>query len=101
MTNLFFIALLPPKEIREKIMLIQHEVAARFGSSHALKSPPHITLIAPFKCNSEFEQLIVEPLQEFFCYSSPFDIQLRNFNRFERNRVVFIEVTSNEMLETF
>ncbi|HLG34604.1 MAG TPA: 2'-5' RNA ligase family protein [Bacteroidia bacterium] len=88
MTDLFFIALLPPKEI-----------AAKYESSHALKSPPHITLIPPFKCGNDFKKIIIEPLTDFFNHIAPFVIRLNGFSCFERNRVIFIDVINNVQLE--
>lgn len=102
MTDLFFIALLPPKEISDKIIVIQKEVADKYDSRHALKSPPHITLIPPFKFSGDFEKTIIEPLTDFFSHCSPFTIHLTGFGCFERNRVVFINVIKNEhLIETY
>lgn len=102
MTDLFFIALLPPKEISDKIIAIQKAMAVKYDSRHALKSPPHITLIPPFKFSSDFEKVITEPLTDFFRQCAPFTIQLNKFSRFERNRVVFINVIKNEhLIETY
>ena len=47
--GLYFIGILPPEDIKKKITDIKHVVARKFGSKHALNSPPHITLRMPFK----------------------------------------------------
>ncbi|MBK5286435.1 MAG: 2'-5' RNA ligase family protein [Bacteroidia bacterium] len=99
MTNLYFIALLTPEDIEAKIIAIQQNVSAKFQSRHALKSPPHITLVLPFKYDRVSEKDITEPLINFFLHFSPFAVQLDGFNCFERNRVVFINVTQNETLK--
>jgi 2'-5' RNA ligase len=99
MTDLFFIALLPPKEIADKIIALQKEVAEKFDCRHALKSPPHITLVPPFRCNDELEKVIIEPLRDFFSQTASFEIQLHGFSCFERNRVIFIDLVRNGHLE--
>src|SRR5205809_1051248 len=98
MTNLYFIALLTPGEIGAKIISIQKDVTERFHSSHALKSPPHITLVPPFKYDGISEKDFTEPLTKFILHFSPFAIQLDGFRCFEKNRVVFINVKQNENL---
>ena len=45
----FFIAILPPETIQREITDFKEEIARDFKSSHALKSPPHITLLMPFR----------------------------------------------------
>jgi 2'-5' RNA ligase len=44
----WFIAVIPPEDIQEAVTALKREAAARFESRHALKSPPHVTLIPPF-----------------------------------------------------
>jgi len=99
MTNLYFIALLTPEDIEEKIIAIQQNVSAKFQSRHALKSPPHITLVPPFKYEGVSEKDITEPLIKFFLPSSPFAVLLDGFHCFEKNKVVFINVVQNEPMK--
>jgi 2'-5' RNA ligase len=47
--KLYFIAIIPPQPYKEKIAGIKQSFAEIYHVSHALKSPPHITLIPPFK----------------------------------------------------
>lgn len=49
-TSLFFIALIPDRELRMKIYKIKKDFK-RFESSKASEVYPHITLKAPFKCS--------------------------------------------------
>ena len=48
-TALYYIALLPPENIRQEVTALKEHAAEAFHSSKALNSPPHITLIPPFR----------------------------------------------------
>ena len=48
--NLYFIALIPQRELCDEINNFKNDFAKRFNSKKALKVMPHITLKAPFKC---------------------------------------------------
>ncbi|HHJ49665.1 MAG TPA: 2'-5' RNA ligase family protein [Phaeodactylibacter sp.] len=49
MTNLYFIAILTPEKITKDIRHFQQQAANLFHSRRALRNPPHITLIPPFR----------------------------------------------------
>ena len=96
--SLYFIAIIPPALIQEKITALKTEVANRFGSSHALKAPPHVTLYMPFKWKDKnFEKLrnLIEEINEGI---EPFEILLKGFDFFEP-RVVFVDVVPSIKLE--
>ena len=63
--DLYFIAIIPHSELREKIRKIKERMKSEYGAGHALKSPAHITLQMPFKRSSEDETLISEALRRF------------------------------------
>lgn len=95
--SLYFIAVVPPTEIQEEITKLKQEVAEKYESRHALKSPPHITLHMPFKWKDmRYEELVavMEKLSNDF---EPFEVQLKDFDFFEP-RVVFVDVVENEKL---
>lgn len=95
--SLYFIALVPPLSIQEDITQLKHDIADRYGSKHALKSPPHITLHMPFKWKDRrFEELrrVMKKLNDA---GHSFEIELKDFDFFEP-RVVFINVVENEKL---
>ena len=48
--NLYFVALIPQRELRAQGMTFQNDFADRFDSKRAVKVYPHITIKAPFKC---------------------------------------------------
>ena len=97
MKNLFFIALVPPFEIREEVSQLKEIAADKFNSAHALKSPPHITLYPPFKLASEQTNLLLNNLRIFSQSRSSFHLFLNNFNTFAP-KVIYIDVERNESL---
>lgn len=96
--SLYFIAVVPPDPIQKEITSLKMEIAEKYGSKHALKSPPHITLHMPFKWkDKKFDQLqqMVKSMNDQL---RPFTVELKNFDFFEP-RVVFVDVILNEQLE--
>ena len=85
--KLYFIALLPDQAIRDEVTAFKQTARERFGSGHALRSPPHVTLIPPFRS----EQTDFTLLQPFAQAQPPFAVRLRNFDRFD-SRVIFVHV---------
>lgn len=99
-TGLYFIAILCPGYLSEKIRTIQVDVAEKYGSRHSLKSPPHITLLPPFKHDENTIAELAAGLRIFLKRFSVFGVELNGFNCFERNRVVFIRVIPNVKLDS-
>ncbi|MEM9339113.1 MAG: 2'-5' RNA ligase family protein [Bacteroidota bacterium] len=97
MENLYFIAIIPPENIQNEITLLKHEVAKHFESSHALNSPPHITLHMPFKWKDKKLSALYQLMNEINTGFQPFKIELRDFDFFEP-RVVFVDVVANKKL---
>ena len=94
---LYFVAILPPKSLSEEIQKIRYDFRDRYDSRHALKSPPHITLLSPFRAQSGAEKEIVKSLAEVTDSMYPFRIRLNNYASFPP-RVIFIDVKrSNEL----
>ncbi|WP_460976380.1 2'-5' RNA ligase family protein [Spirosoma knui] len=85
--QLYFVALLPGLAIQDEVTHLKREAQARFGSAHALKSPPHVTLIPPFRT----DRTSFSALQDFAEQQLPFPVQLMNFGRFG-SRVIFVHV---------
>jgi len=89
--SIYFIALIPGQEIREEVTEFKKYASRHFDSSHALKSPPHITLFPPFRREKEKEPQLFDALQHFAQSYPPFFVELNNFERFGR-RVIFVDV---------
>ncbi|MDZ7848994.1 MAG: hypothetical protein U5L96_20985 [Owenweeksia sp.] len=49
MQSLWFIALVPPRKIIEKLAIHRQYAADHFNAKHALKTTPHITLFPPLR----------------------------------------------------
>lgn len=88
--RLFFIALLPPPEIRQEITEIKQHFAEVYESRAALKSPPHITLQPPFKWEMEDVGQIEESLQTFVTTQGQIPVTLSGFGAFPP-RVIYIK----------
>lgn len=96
---LFFIALLPDEEIQEEVTQFKAYAAERFRSSRALRSPPHITLIPPFRWPDGRVEELCAVLEPFAGEEKPFRLGLNNFGCFPP-RVIFVEVERKvELLE--
>lgn len=95
--NLYFIAIVPPEEIRSEIQQFKENIFSKYGSKASLNSPPHITLHMPFDWKPQKEQMLLDKLQSFSSSIKPCPIKLRNFNCFEP-RVIYVDVETNELL---
>lgn len=98
--NLYFIALLPPEELRETITSVKEDFARRFGAKHALKSPPHITLQMPFKRSFEEEGRVILGLRELAGQLRKKPIELNGFGCFDP-RVIFLDVKNPEPVRDY
>mgnify|MGYP001097628629 CR=1 FL=1 len=95
--RLYFIAIIPPLPLREEITRIKEYFADHHKSKHALRSPPHITLIPPFKYPEEQETLLELDLKKFAKNRRPFLLELNGFGAFPP-RVIYIEPVNNPQL---
>ena len=94
---LFFIALLPSREIQDETTAFKLECARLFGASHALNSPPHVTLQAPFRWPLEQLDELQSTLTEFANGQMSFAVALKDFSCF-RPRVLFVGVEKGKSL---
>ena len=95
---LYFIAILPDAGIRAEVTRFKNYAAEHFKSSHALRSPPHITLFPPFLWAPEEKNRLVDNLRLFAQGERPFPVMLNNFNCFAP-RVIFIDIQENTVLQ--
>ena len=70
---------------------------ANFHSGKALNSPPHITLIPPFRLNQSKQQSLIAVLDEFARSWPPIDLELNGFGHFS-NRVIYVAVKEQRLL---
>lgn len=92
-TNLYFIALVPGKELRDRVLRIKERLKEEYNAGHALKSPAHITLQMPFRRKTAGEQAIVEELDRLAAGEAPFVLHLDGFGCFAP-RVIFIRLVN-------
>lgn len=97
MEALYFLAIVPEEQIANDITALKHEVAAKFSSSHALNSPPHITLHMPFNWKDKKLNTLKAVVEKINSSFEPFEVELNGFDFFEP-RVVFVNVLSNDQL---
>jgi len=97
--SLYLIALVPEVELRSRIRSLKEEMKHRFGASHALKSPAHITLQMPFRRPESFESELNEAMESFALRQSCFELSLNGFDCFPP-RVLFVKVENQgEVIE--
>jgi len=96
----YFFAVLPTTPIVNEIIAFQKEIETSFGSIHAQKTPPHVTIIPPFNCGEGKLRDLIEKTSLFLNNISIIDLKiyLDNFQRFE-GRTLFIDVAKNEPFE--
>lgn len=95
---LFFIAILPPKDLQREITAFKNHIADTWGVRHALKSPPHITLQPPFAWPENDLAALKKCLSDFASQQTPFPVELQNFGSFPP-RVIFVKPLKNKFLE--
>ncbi len=98
MEELFFIAVVPPHDIRDEIMSLKKSMAENYGSRKALNSPPHITLHMPFKIKENKLSDLISELNYSVEGTEYFNLQLNGFGFFEP-RVVFVKVEKSFELD--
>jgi 2'-5' RNA ligase len=97
-THLYFIALIATEGLAEKIRQLQLYCSETYQSKKALRSPPHVTLIPPFREDVSIEEILQEKLTPFFSTYSSLTIELNGFGKFDSS-VIFIKPVANAYLE--
>lgn len=97
--SLYFVCILMPDEVGMKVTALKQEIADKFGSSYALRLPPHITLIPPFEFPDADIQAVTRVQDEALWGYNAFDLQMKNFGAFG-NRVIYIDVVRQPLLDS-
>lgn len=95
--NLKLIALLPSAEISATVRGEQQYIADEFGPKHALRTPPHITIIPPIQLDGTEEKQLWKIAGAVALESKSFQIKLNGYGTF-RQGVVFINMSVPEEL---
>ncbi len=97
--KLYFLAIIPPDEISAELTSFKKEAKNLYSSSHALNSPPHVTLVPPFWMGHILEAKLRKSIQELNMNKLEFEVHLNGFNYFEPN-VLFVNIEeSNSLLK--
>lgn len=96
-TNLYFIAIIPFKELRNKVTELKRDIATRFYSMKALKVMPHITLKAPFKLPMVAHDTLLKWFDGVQVPRQPFTVSLYGFGAFKnvKKPVIFVNPVAN------
>ncbi|MGF1637528.1 MAG: 2'-5' RNA ligase family protein [Cyclobacteriaceae bacterium] len=97
---LYFVAIVPPESIAKDITLLKEEIAERYETTAALKSPPHITLIPPFSFDPIKEPFLEEVLIESPKIPTGLHFILQGIGSFGQ-KVIYIKVSQNKVLTEY
>ena len=95
--SLFYIAIVCPDTIEEKVKGFKGYLQDKYGCRSAAKSPAHITVVPPFRAEDEMATPLQDFVQTFNMGIVPVDITLNGYGNFG-DRVLFIDIEKNEKL---
>ncbi len=95
---MYYVALVCPPELNEKIRAFKLWMKANFGCTVALKSPAHITLVPPFWLPTAQRDELLKTFESFVSEQESFSVTLNGFSHFGR-KVLFVQVDPNSVLE--
>ncbi len=98
--SLYFIAVVPTEKLKRQVTKLKNIFAEQFLSRHALNSPPHITLIPPFKLDLELEKDLSKELCDFNRGKEPFNVIIDGFGAFQPH-VIYLNVLENKLFNVF
>lgn len=91
MRNLYFIAIVPPHDVAQTLDMVRHQIWQQFGPSHALNSPPHITLIPPFKMEESSRASLKQQINKVTLALNTFPLKAEGISAFEQH-TLFLKV---------
>lgn len=100
MLPLYLVALLPPEPVLAETWALKQEVHRLTGSRNAVRLPPHITLLPPFRAPAAFEAECLAALTTFAATELAFEVALDGFAWFG-DRTLFARVVAAEALQAF
>ncbi|MCB0601745.1 MAG: 2'-5' RNA ligase family protein [Saprospiraceae bacterium] len=100
MNNLYFIAILPPVQVQQEVTVFKQAARDLFKSGHALKSPPHVTIIPPQRWDEVALDWVVHHLGEWTAQQKPFQVHIDGFDAFTP-RVIFLNIEEKASLQSF
>jgi 2'-5' RNA ligase len=88
--NLKLIAIVPPEPVFTDIRKEQEYIAETWGPKHALRTPPHLTIVPPLSLTSGEMGWLFGMASALAATFYPFRLELKDYNSF-KPRVVFIQ----------
>ena len=95
--EMYFIAHVLPAALNEKIIAYKQMMQQRYECRVGLKSPAHITLVAPFWEDAIKETMLIHDLDLISRQQYPFNINTYQFGAF-KPRTIYIDVKPNDQL---
>lgn len=96
---MYFVALVCPPSLNEKILAFKNRMKEQFGCVVALRSPAHITLVPPFWMDDTREEDLLRTLETFTSNTGEIEIHIKGFSHFGK-RVLFAAVGQNPTLQS-
>lgn len=101
MMDLYFAGISVPEPYSLTIRKMQEVFRDTFGAVHALNSPPHITLIPPFRASSDDFDWLINSFCDLLADVDRFPIQISDFGSFGE-KVVYVNVCiSNHLRDLY
>jgi 2'-5' RNA ligase len=95
--SMYFIALVLPEEINQKVMPLKQWMFDKYQCKVGLRSPAHITLIPPFWMEESMESDLVKEIDVVSNSLKVFHVATNNFSSFKPS-TIFIALQENEIL---
>lgn len=95
--RMYFIAVVLPPHIDEKVLQYKRQMQALYGCKVGLKSPAHITLVPPFWMEEEKEVALRKDIEQLALSLPAFSLATAGFAAF-KPRTIFVAVEENEAL---
>jgi 2'-5' RNA ligase len=92
------IAILPPETLSAYVRAEQQRIADTWGPRHALRTPPHITVIPPIEVGEDRIALLEEVAAQLAPAHASFTLRLRGFGAFAP-KVLYIRPVRNVELD--
>jgi 2'-5' RNA ligase len=96
MAHMYFIAVVLPSSLNEKILVFKNYMKQQFSCLVALNAPAHITLIPPFWMEEDKEEHLIADLAHL-SERRTFILRSNNFSAF-KPRTIFIALHGSEEL---
>lgn len=96
--ELYYVAIIPPAGLYEQVDFIRKKLSEYFGFKAALKSPPHITLVAPVHLGIEEVEELTLGIEMLLEKERAFSLKLGEVSWFGFN-TVFLSLHQNDDLK--